>query len=243
MNSEKVLNESKILYLLRDLDKRLDQPCSIVICGGAAAIVAHGLKRFTGDIDIFEPNPKSKSFYNSVNDLIKSNGLDPSAINDGAKGFVDYLSPNYRQRLIPLNADFNNLKVSFISKPDFLTMKICAWRDTDIRDVVSLGISKDDLTIINENLAHLAHHSPDHAHKAHLVLAEIGAQALPEIKADEVNSLAELVQFYFEKTGTDATFDEIKAWERDMSLGLDPSFLASLINKENSPSKDMDLSI
>jgi hypothetical protein len=73
----KNLNGSRIVALLKELDSHVAEPCRIIICGGAAAIVGYGMKRLTGDIDILEPIPKSESFYKAVKDLSKSHGLDP----------------------------------------------------------------------------------------------------------------------------------------------------------------------
>lgn len=146
----KILNESIIISLLRELDNNIHKPCRIVICGGAAAIIGYGLKRLTGDIDILEPSPKSAAFYNVVKDLSEIHGLDPKWINDGVKGFVDYLTPDFQKRLIPLTADFKRLEVFIISKPDFITMKICAWRESDKNDVVTVGISKEDVDVISQ---------------------------------------------------------------------------------------------
>jgi hypothetical protein len=151
----KNLNGSEIVSLLQDLDRNIAEPCRIIICGGAAAIVGYGMKRLTGDIDILEPCPKSESFYKGVKDLSESHGLDPKWINDGIKGFVDCLSQDYQERLIPLSSGFVNLEVFIISKPDFITMKICAWREADKQDVTAIGISKEDLPIIHANLAYV----------------------------------------------------------------------------------------
>ncbi len=232
---EKHFNEPIIISLLQDLDKTIKNPCSIVICGGAAAIIGYGLKRFTGDIDIFEPMPKSDDFYKAVKLLLENHCLDPHSINDGAKGFSDDLSPNYRKRVIPLKKNFNNLTVYIISKADFITMKICAWRESDMNDIKSIGISKEDLPIINENLTHLAQHNPDRAHKAKLVLAELGLEITPKLEVKDVKSLSELIQFYTERTNKDASLDEIREWKKDISLGLKPSLLASLIIEEKDP--------
>lgn len=231
----KNLNGSKIVALLQDLDSRIQEHCRIIICGGAAAIVGYGMKRLTGDIDIFEPCPKSDSFYKSVKDLSDSHGLDPKWINDAVKGFVDSLSPDYQKRLIPLNAGFKNLEVFIISKPDFITMKICAWRETDKEDIKAIGISNDDIAVINTNLAYIAGHSPDRAHKAHLVLSEIGVYEERVLKAEEVSSLAELIQFSGYQNGKEPSIEEIRQWKNKISMGLQPSFLAkSLIEKKQS---------
>lgn len=237
----KILNQEKIVSLLKQLDNLINYPCSIVICGGAAAIVGYGLKRLTGDIDILEPFPKHSSFYKSVKELLEYNDLDSNAINDGAKGFVSHLSPNYRKRVIPLNAGFKNLDVSIISKADFITMKICAWRESDIQDVKSIGISKEDLLIIDENISHMARFQPDIAQKAQLVLSEIGIRKAPVIKPENVNSLSELIQFFKEKTSNDASLDDIKKWRNDIASGLKPSFLAINISKKNNLFIGMDI--
>ena len=225
------LNDSKIVSLLQELDCQIKEPCRIVICGGAAAIVGYGLERLTGDIDILEPFPKSESFYNTVKDISESHGLDPKWINDGVKGFVDCLSPDYNKRLLPLKADFKNLEVFIISKPDFITMKICAWREADKIDVASIGISNEDLSVINKNLSFIERHSPDKAYKAHLVLAELGLRTVRIFKPEEVSTLAELIRYYIQKTNKDPDLSDIRIWQGKIKLGLKPEFIAKTITE------------
>ena len=240
----KNLNGSKIISLLKELDRRVTGPCRIIICGGAAAIVGYGMKRLTGDIDILEPFPKSPSFYKAAKDLAKSHSLDPKWINDGVKGFLDDLRPDFQKRLIPLNEGFKNLEVFIISKPDLITMKICAWRETDKEDIEALGISKEDLTIINANLAHAKKHSPDRANKAHLVLSELGAQELRILKSEEVTGLAELIQYYHQHEKKEASIEEIRKWKSEIGRGMKPSSLAKSIfdgKQREDPSIDREI--
>ena len=227
----KNLNGSKIISLLKELDRRVAEPCRIIICGGAAAIIGYGMKRLTGDIDILEPFPKNESFYKAVKDLSKSRSLDPKWINDGVKGFLDDLSPDFQKRLTPLNEEFENLHVFIISKPDLITMKICAWREADKADIEALGISKEDLTIINANLAHVERHSPDRAQKAHLVLSELGVQKSRILTAAEVTSLAELIQYYRQHEKKEASIEEIRKWRNEIEKGKKPSSLAQYISE------------
>lgn len=229
---DKSFNGSKIIALLMELDQNITQPCSVVLCGGAAAIIGYGLKRLTGDIDILEPFPKNRDFYASVEKLLKNKGLDPRAINDGAKGFIDYLHPDFRKRVVPLKAGLKNLDIYIISKADFITMKICAWRETDMQDVKSIGITRDDCAIINENLLYLARHSPDKAQKAQLVLSEIGIQISPKLTAENVTTLAELIQFYSDCTGNDASLEQIRAWKNEISSGIKYGFLTRQIENK-----------
>jgi hypothetical protein len=75
-----------------------------------------------------------------VKDLSKSHSLDPKWINDGVKGFPDDLSPDFQKRLLSLNEEFENLHVFIISKPDLITMKICAWREADKEGYKELAV-------------------------------------------------------------------------------------------------------
>jgi hypothetical protein len=181
------------------------------------------------------------AFYNKVRDLLERNGLDPKCINDSAKGFVDYLSPEYKNRLIPLNAGFKNLDVSIISKADLLTMKICAWRESDMQDVTTIGISEEDLKIIKENIEHITSHSPDRAQKAQLVLTEIGVISVPKLNCEDVKTLTELIQFYCQKNSSNPSIDEIKRWKYEIASGLNASDLAVSLVKNKEKSSGLDI--
>jgi len=122
-------------------------------------------------------------------------------------------------------------------------MKICAWRESDIQDIKSIGISKEDLIIIDENISHMALFQPDMAHKAQLVLSEIGIRKAPELNPDKITSLSELIQFYRENVGKDASIEEIKMWRKDIVSGVKPSFIAINFSNKNNLSIDMDLSL
>jgi hypothetical protein len=165
-----------------------------------------------------------------VSELSKSRGLSSNWINDGVKGFLDDLAPDYQTRLVPLQAGFRNLEVFIISKPDLITMKICAWRETDKEDIQALGISQGDLAIINANLNHAAKHSPDRAHKAHLVLSELGVREVRALKAEDIESLAELIQFHQQHEKKDADIEKILEWRNAIGRGTKPSALARSIS-------------
>jgi hypothetical protein len=179
-----------------------------------------------------EPFPKNESFYKAVQDLSKIHSLDPKWINDGVKGFLDDLSPDFQKRLIPLNEEFENLHVFIISKPDLITMKICAWREADKADIEALGISREDLKVINTNLAYVERHNSDRAHKAHLVLSELGVQELIILKVDEIISLAELIQYYRQHEKREASIEEIRKWRNAIEKGTKPSSLAQSISED-----------
>jgi hypothetical protein len=239
MDKKQVLDGEKILSLLHELDTLIDEPCRIIICGGAAAIVAHGLKRLTGDINSFEPIPKAQDFYAKIKKIQEEHGLDAAWFNESAKGFLDCLGANFKKRLITVDKGFKNLEVYAISKADLVTMKICAWRESDKEDIQSLGVGSEDLKIITENVTHLRILQPDMADKAERVLGELGLVKMAPISAEKVANLAELIQYYKEQTGKEVSLEDIRKWKDRVSDGLRFSSLAKslLTGKE----KGMDI--
>jgi len=238
MDKKPVLSGEKIISLLHELGALIKEPCRIIICGGAAAIVAHGLKRLTGDIDTFEPIPKVHDFYAKIKKIEEEHGLDAAWFNEGAKGYIDCLSANFKKRLISVDKGFNHLEVFAISKPDLITMKICAWRESDKDDIQSLGVGPEDLKIIAENIAHMRVLKPETADKAERVLGELGLVKMEPISAEKVSNLAELIQFYKEQTGRDALLEEIRTWKDRVSDGLRFSSLAKSLVKSKTEKKE-----
>jgi hypothetical protein len=207
INSSKFLDKETIISLLEKLDQRVEEPYDIIICGGAAAITKYNVERYTDDIDFFEVSPESMSFRNLISDVLADNNFELETINSGARAYIDYLSPNYRNRLIPSDVEFKNLRVSFISKADLVSMKICALREIDIHDVNVLGIMDEDLSIINENLTYLAERDP----------AQVQIMRALFVKREETQKITgmepfvEILEQLFEKVGEKNVFDEIEA--------------------------------
>jgi hypothetical protein len=215
----KKFDEKEIIRLLHELDDYIDEPCKIIICGGAAIIAGFGVERTTGDIDALVVDPKNKSFFESVKQVAENNDLKHDWINDGAKGYIDNLQPSYIRRLIPVNENFKNLHAFFISKADLITMKICAWRELDKKDIDDLGVNQKDLKIINENIEHLSKFDSSKAYKAQLVLSELNLSPKRSFKATEVKTLTELAQFYMQQKNKEPTMVQIVSWKDQVNKG------------------------
>ena len=241
MDKKPFLNGEIIISLLHELDDLANEPCRIIICGGACAIVAHGLNRLTGDIDIFEPIPKTHDFYKHLKKIEEEHGFDSAWFNEGAKGFSDCLNPNYKKRLIPIDKDFKNLSVFAISKADLITMKLCAWREPDREDIISLGIKNEEMKIIKENVTYMQNNRPGSAEKALRAMTELGLIKSEPLKADYVSNLAELIQFYKEQTGKEASIEEIRQWKNRESYNLSFSSVARSFVKGKDFNKGMDI--
>ena len=215
----KRFDEKEIIRLLHEFDNNIDESCKIIICGGAAIIAGFGIPRTTGDIDVLVVEPKNKSFFESVKRVAENNDLKPSWLNDGAKGYIDYLHPSYKKRMIPVKENFKKLIAYFISKPDLITMKICAWRESDKADVVALGVKQEDLKIIEENIEHLSEIDSSKALKAHMVLSELNLIPQRRLTASKIGTLVELAQFYVQQKSMDPTMAQIVSWNFQANKG------------------------
>jgi hypothetical protein len=215
----KKFDEKEIIRLLHELDDYIDEPCKIVICGGAAIIAGFGVERTTGDIDALVVDPKNKSFSESVKLVAENNDLNHDWLNDGAKGYIDNLQPSYKRRLIMVNENFKNLHVFFIGKADLITMKICAWRESDKKDIDALGVNQEDLRVIKENIEHLSKIDSSTAYKAHLVLSELNLIPSRSLRATEVKTLAELAQFFTQQQNKEPTMVQIVSWKAQVDKG------------------------
>jgi hypothetical protein len=228
----KNLNKTIIISLLHKLDALTQVPCRIIIGGGAAAIIGYGLNRVTGDIDIFEPIPKNSEIYSNIKKISKDMELDPKWMNDGTKGFITCLAPSFIKRLIPLNEKFKTIEVYLISKADFLTLKLSRWDESDKDDVKILGIEKEDLGIIAENLLNMDTYRPDQAQKIHFALMELGIEPQILLQANQITSLAELVMFS-QQQGADPEINTILEWKDKIKNGEKPQDIAGfIINKD-----------
>lgn len=115
------VGKKEIYEHLNALDRNLDRPQHIIICGGAAVVAKYGIRRHTDDIDILDADFNVESF----NELVKRtlNNPSPMVFNDAAKVYINELTADFRNRLIPSDEKYKHLKVDFISKADGINNK------------------------------------------------------------------------------------------------------------------------
>jgi hypothetical protein len=148
--------QKEIISLLHQFDQSLEKPVEIVICGGAAGILMHGFDRSTLDIDIIESSPRLNEMRSALQQISEENNVSEKWINDGAKGFIDYLPDDFHSRLIPVDEGFHHLKASVLARPDLLMMKLVAFRPADLRDISLMDIDKEDVLIVKKAIAKIA---------------------------------------------------------------------------------------
>jgi hypothetical protein len=196
-----------------------------------------------------------------VNETLK--GFPSMIINDAAKIYVNELTPNFRERLVPSDEKYNYLKVDFICKADLLSMKLLALRDEDMEDIIKLGIKKDDLPIIYSNILNYAKISSacidETMMNAHIISNFKVARALnalsnlgvpnppPPENIDKIKTLLDLILFHEVNTGKMPEFSDVKEWQKELLHKTQPSEIAKRIKKEirisNNISDDGDFSL
>ncbi|OGJ86910.1 MAG: hypothetical protein A2487_05845 [Candidatus Raymondbacteria bacterium RifOxyC12_full_50_8] len=163
-----------IVSLLRELDQTLSIQTQIIVCGGAAGILVHGLERDTLDINILAGEPPVAQLSKHIISLANKHGLPEKWINDGAKGYIDYLPDDFRDRLIRLKATFKHIKVYALSRVDLIIMKLAAFRPEDIEDIVFLKPETKDIPTITSAIDKISRFDAKTAHRIELYLKEKG---------------------------------------------------------------------
>ena len=161
-----------ILRLLKEFDGCLEEPVEIIICGGAAAIVQKYLNRGTLDIDILKAIPKLSKIKAAKLKIAEKNELSEDWLNDGAKGFIDFLPDDFIYRLTIINGDFKNLTVKVLSKVDLVIMKLAAFRPEDLVDIDRMKIDEEDIKIIKNAILKIANINKKKAYTIEMYLKE-----------------------------------------------------------------------
>jgi hypothetical protein len=166
--------KKEILNLLREFDSLIKKPVTIIICGGAAGILEHGFNRGTLDIDIIHSLPRLIELEDIRKMIADQYDLSDQWLNDGAKGFIDYLPDDFQSRLIPVKIKFKKLNASVLGKADLLVMKLAAFRPEDLLDLSRMNIDKDTIPIIKRTVNKIALFDNKKAHIMTLFLKEKG---------------------------------------------------------------------
>ncbi len=162
----------EITNLLHLLDQKLERLEQIILCGGMAVALAFGGKRQTFDLDVIGPLPLSDHLRKKVSEVAEETGADPHWLNDSAKGFCDYLTLGWKERLIPVDLGLKNLTIYSLGKPDLILMKLRAARERDLADIETIGVTAEDVRIIASNLDRISKFDPKAALTIKLQLEE-----------------------------------------------------------------------
>jgi len=156
---------------LAELGRRCAEEAEVVIVGGAAAVLCHGLTRTTGDIDVVDATPRLAALKSAIEAVADEFGLAPAWINDAAKAFLEVLPPDFRERLVEVGT-FGTLRVLAISRQDFIVMKLYGFRETDFEDLQTLvpPPTSEEIAFVEAQLTRIARLDSKKAHLMELYL-------------------------------------------------------------------------
>jgi len=127
------MKKDGMIEAFKALDVKLTAPLIMVIGGGAAMLLAHGVPLATHDIDgvpLDSQMPPSE-VERMVREVASELGISPHWYNDYFKTFTFALPPNFRERLVEVfKGKF--LIVKALGALDLLVMKCMAGREKDI---------------------------------------------------------------------------------------------------------------
>ncbi len=169
-----MLESKRITMMLSSLGRHVDRPIEIIICGGAAAILAHRMKRTTADVDLVFLSYRPPDFEKIKAEVADSFGVNADWLNEGAKGYADYLPDDFRERLIRIDVRSRSVTAWAIGKADLIVMKLASFRPEDLADVDALGIGKDDVKIVKKAVEKISAFDKKAALRMRLFLEERG---------------------------------------------------------------------
>lgn len=170
----KLMIQSDIQKMLMRLDSKLDKPVRLILCGGGALILAFGSTRSTVDVDIIAPVPLDKHLREKANEVAREMHVSADWLNDGCKGFADYLPRGWQKRLVSIDLGLKQISLFSLGKSDLIMSKLTAGRERDLADLEYLNITQEDADIIYRSLGKISCFDSKTALKIKYYLEESG---------------------------------------------------------------------
>jgi len=138
------------------LDAALPKSVILVVGGGGAMVLAHGLPVMTGDIDAYPAagGMTIEELDPLVKQIAKEQHLPPDWLNPHYSTFAHVLPPDYGTRLVDVFVG-KKLRVRALGVEDLLVMKCFAGRAKDKHHALALLRLSPDLRIVNKRLEEL----------------------------------------------------------------------------------------
>ncbi len=139
------------------VDARLDSRLTLLVGGGAAMLLAHGVPLSTHDVDglPIETELSPSAIERIIRDVAEELGISPHWYNDYFNSFTFVLPSDFRDRLIDVfNGKF--LTVRALGAEDLLIMKCMAGREKDIGHARALIRRGANWQMVEEHLDSLA---------------------------------------------------------------------------------------
>ncbi len=168
------MDRQELIQVLADVDRYLASPCELILVGGAAMILHFGANRVTRDVDGLLLHGSAVDLRAAIQSVSDERGIPGTWMSDAAKGFVDILPPDFRQRLTPIEPSFNRLRLYVLGLPEQVALKAVALREQDLEDLELLlpRMGEPDKKVLIEVMHRVATFRPDWAQKIRYFLLE-----------------------------------------------------------------------
>ncbi|MFH1829579.1 MAG: DUF6036 family nucleotidyltransferase [Pseudomonadota bacterium] len=127
------MKKENMIAAFEALDAKLSEPLTLLVGGGAAMLLAHGIPLSTYDVDglPFETKLSPAEVEKLIREVASELNLNPHWYNDYFNTFTFTLPADFRDRLVDV---FNGkcLTVRALGAEDLLLMKCMAGRDKDV---------------------------------------------------------------------------------------------------------------
>jgi hypothetical protein len=213
------MDRREMIKMLHELDNTLKSRLEIEICGASCAILNHGLKRASTDIDIMRSSASftEEDLLRAIHTVALHNGTEPLWINDTSRELFKYIPEDYKPDTEPVKGEtFKLLKPKVISKADFVITKLARYdhiRQWDISDLKALRLSEDDVRAVYRKLDAIS--LQQHA-DALMIEGHFKAIRSDLVKDEDDSSYSnarQIAEYAFKRYGIKSSGDEIADWQ------------------------------
>lgn len=155
------------------LDRALDRPVSLVVGGGTAMLLAHGMSVRTTDVDAYPRDASFDRIQPAIRTVARRLGLAPDWVNPHFETFAHVLPPDYGRRLRPV-FEGERLTVEALGVEDLLVMKCFAGREKDVGHARALLRRGPDLGLVERRIQELVERRVKGAQEALDFLDDLG---------------------------------------------------------------------
>ena len=145
------LDRELLVRAFTELDQRLTGPVTLIVGGGTAMMLAHGLPVRTTDVDAYPTGATLEAIDPAIKEVARRLGLPGDWINPHFATFAHVLPADYGSRLRAVFSG-DRLSVQALGAEDLLIMKCFAGRAKDIGHAKALLRCDPDLSIVEARL-------------------------------------------------------------------------------------------
>lgn len=176
MADQPYLDAATLRAAFRALDARVEAPVTLIVGGGTAMMLAHGLPVRTRDVDAYTATGHLDDLAPALRDVARELGLSSDWLNPYFETFTHVLPPDYGSRLREVFAG-GRVRVMALGVEDLLIMKCFAGREKDVGHARALLKKRPDLALVDGRIQQLIEKGIKGAREAGDFLDDLGGGA------------------------------------------------------------------